>query len=171
MALWQQLRRVVYATTPLVRVALIAWLLGATAYGQQPIEQVDVAIIVHADNELTALTLDQARALFNLKKRFWSNGKSVQVILPSREVPERAVLLDKVYGLSAEQLAAKWRQRIFAGEIITVPTGAPSREFLLHAVESNIGAISAVSASAVSGKVRVIRLDGKLPGESGYPLR
>jgi len=162
-------RALVLATVAVA--GLLALSNGLRVFGEEPPERVAVAIIVNSENVVSGLTMPELRALFNLKTRFWLSGMPVQVILPGKQLQERAVMLEQVYRMSATELAESWRQRIFAGEIHTVPTGAPSSQALVRMVENNRAAIAAVRASAVTDKVHVVRIEGKLPGEPDYPLQ
>lgn len=163
--------RVRRALTGLAAIGVLAVPFFSWAGVESSSDRVDIAIIVHPTNEVTDLSLDKLRALFNLNTQFWPQGKRVRVILPGPGLLEREALLKTVYRVSASDLAERWRQRIFAGEIPGAPSGASSPQALVQAVATSEEAVSAVRASAVNEGVRVLRIDGRLPGEPEYPLR
>ena len=62
-------------------------------------------------------------------------------------------------------------ERVFQGRIDLAPKASRSDEESIGFVASARGLISLVSASAQGlNHVRVLRIDGKLPGDHNYPL-
>jgi hypothetical protein len=64
-----------------------------------------------------------------------------------------------------------WVAKVFRGEVTNEPPVAPSPGVTLDYVATVKGAISFIEANQTQPRVKVLRIDGKLPGENGYPLR
>lgn len=129
-----------------------------------------LAVIVNSANTCPDPTADELRAILTLKRQFWSDGKRVVLILPPTGSPAKSFLLDRVYHLSDSELRKSWANRLFAGEIVAVPTSLRTAEALVAAVRRSPGAVSVVPASAVSPGVRVLAVGGKRPAQPGYPM-
>jgi hypothetical protein len=129
-----------------------------------------VAVIVHASNPCPNPTLLELRDILTLRQQFWKDGKRVTLILPASGSREKCVLQKTVYRSNDDRLRRDWAQRLFTGEIPAVPSSLRSPEARIGAVKHSAGAISVVPAADVTPDVRVLIIDGKRPGEAGYPL-
>lgn len=133
---------------------------------------VALAIVVNLKNPTTNLSLSDLRAYFKHDRTFWPSGRRVQLYLRKTGSPEMKILLDEVYEMSAARLRRYLRGKNFRGEV----TGgkaysiAPSTEKAVARVRATEGAVTVVLASEVPEGVRVLSIDGKRPGEEGYPL-
>ena len=130
-----------------------------------------MVVIVNRSNTSPDPTLDDLRAILNLERQFWKDGKRVVLLLPSAGSPAKELLLKQIYHRTDDQLRKDWARRLFAGEIPAVPTSLRSVEALVGAVAHSPGGVSVVPASsALPESVRVLAVDGKRPGQTGYPL-
>ena len=130
----------------------------------------DIALIVNADNDVADPTLDEVAAYYRLDRQFWPSGDRVVLLLRPRGSPPREALLERVFKMSDEELRKFWARRLFAGEIQAIPSVVPTDEAVLAAVRRSKGALAAIVARDLGEGVRVLRIDGKKPGEKGYPL-
>lgn len=71
--------------------------------------------------------------------------------------------------MDADAIARYWIDQRIRGK--QAPRTLPSTDLRVRVVVKLPGAIGYVSASRVTAEVRVLRIDGRLPNESGYPLR
>ena len=80
------------------------------------------------------------------------------------------LVLEKVYGMSKEEvsalIAAANHGRTNHPAIIVVD----SEKALVEAVESTPGTVGLVDVYSITGGITVLRVEGKLPLEAGYPL-
>jgi hypothetical protein len=130
-----------------------------------------VAVIVNRANTSPDPTLADLQAIFTLHKQYWQDGKRVVLILPPAGSEARNALLQKIYHRTDAQLRKDWARRLFAGEIPAVPTSLRNVPALVGAVAHSPGAIAVVPAgTSVPANVRIVAVDGKLPGEPGYAL-
>lgn len=133
----------------------------------------EFAAITSSKNPVQALTTVRLRRLFRGDEKYW--GENIPVVLVIREPGsnERAFILSKVYGLSETQYKQGWIAKVFRGEATAEPTEVPSNGLASGLVSSQIGGLTIISAANVpkNGSVKVLKVDGKLPGEPGYPLK
>lgn len=141
--------------------------LPAEEIGAEP----GVAVIVNPANNCPDPTLQEVHAILTLQRQFWKDGRRIVLILPASGSFEKSVLLEKVYRRTDAELRKDWARRLFAGEIPAVPTSLRSADALFAAVRRSPGAIAIVPASAaIPPGVRVLAIEGKRPGQPGYPL-
>jgi hypothetical protein len=81
------------------------------------------------------------------------------------------VVLQVIYQMSEAQFKQYWVAKIFRAEAASPPKIVYSNDMQYDLVSAIPGAIAFVDAKAVRPGVRVLRVDGHLPGEKGYPLR
>jgi len=130
----------------------------------------ELAVIVHPKNPVTKVTLAELRAYLKVEREYWPDKKRCDVYLPQTTTDEYDVLLQKVYRMSNKRLQKYWVRRLFSGEISAKPSYVPSAKAAGDQVLKGEGAISIVRAKDVPKGVNVLLIDGKKPGEEGYPL-
>ncbi len=84
---------------------------------------------------------------------------------------ERDVVLRVIYQMSEAQFKQYWVAKIFRAEVASPPKIVYSNDVQLELVSAIPGAIAFVDARNVRPGLKVLRVDGHLPGEQGYPLR
>ncbi len=133
-------------------------------------EPLELAVIVHPKNPVTKVTLAELRAYLKIEREYWPDRKRCDVYLPQSTTDEYDVLLQKIYRMSHKKLQKYWVRRLFSGEISAKPSYVPSAKAAGEQVAKGEGAISVVAAKDVPKGVNVLLIDGKKPGEEGYPL-
>jgi hypothetical protein len=130
----------------------------------------DLAFISNKANSVTTLTLPEAVKVCKGQLGHWPDGKPVSFITRDPAEAEMRLLLEKVYGMSKEDvktlIASANHGRGDHPAIIVLS----SDEAVVKKVESTPGAIGVVDVYSISGGVTVLKLGGKLPLEPGYPL-
>jgi len=129
-----------------------------------------LAVTVNPKNPVTKLPFAELRMYLKVEREFWPNKKHVDVFLPASTTDEYDILLQKVYKKSHKKLQQYWVRRLFSGEISAKPSYVPSAKAAGEEVLKNEGAISIVAANEIPKGVTVLLIDGKKPGEEGYPL-
>jgi hypothetical protein len=137
---------------------------------RKPGDKVALAVILHAKNPVVELSLAELRAYFRMEKQFWPNKRRAVLYLRPSESLEYEILLDKVYRMTHEKLQQFWVRQLFSGEIPAKPSYVPTAEAAGSRVRAGEGAVSVVLFDEVPRGVRVLKVDGKGPGEEGYPL-
>ena len=150
---------------------IIALLLAAphAAHAQSP--RTSVAIVVHPETPIENISLAQLRRIFLGEQQYWQGNARITLLVRAPESLEREFVLDRIYRMNEGQFRQYWIAKLFRAEVASGPKVVYSSEMALELVSAIRGAITFVAASAVQPGVKVIRVDGKLPGESGYPLR
>lgn len=151
------------------------WLLAiaslcATAAGPTP-ESSPVAIIVRPDLPLDNLQFTELRRLMLGDRQFWSSNLKVTLLVRAPGARERDIVLKDVYQMSEAQFRQYWIAKVFRAEAASGPRIVYSNEMATELVAQIPGAVAFVDASQVPSGVKVIKINGHLPGEPGYPLR
>jgi len=156
--------------TALLSAVLAGSLLFAAPARGAP-QAIPIAVIVHEQVPVDDLALPELKRIFRGERLFWAGDMTITLLVPSRGSRERAVLLDKIYERRSEaEYKHYWINKLFDEETQTVPkiTGSPRMSASL--VREIPGAIALVPANRIPRGVKVLRIDGKQPGEAGYPL-
>ena len=133
--------------------------------------QAPIAVIVHQRVPVEDLSLSELRQIFRGERQSWSKDLTVTLLMPPHGSPERKVLLEKIYEQRSEaQYQRHWINKLFddGAQIAPKITGSP--EMSASLARAIPGAIALVPADRIPGGVKVLRIDGKRPGEKGYPL-
>lgn len=98
-------------------------------------------------------------------------GKRLVPLNQALQAPARTQFDKLVLGLTPEQVGRYWIDRRIRDSVQS-PRTIPSPELIVRVVASIPGAIGYVSIArnALPSQVRVLSVDGKLPGERDYPL-
>jgi ABC-type phosphate transport system substrate-binding protein len=130
----------------------------------------EVAVIVNRENPIDDLTYDQLVKIFKQDKRHWNDGRPIYLIMQEAGSPEKELVLKKVFKMDQEALKKFWLTRIFRGEIPSFPKTLSSNAAVRRFVGQVAVAIGFIDASTADETVKVLRIDGKMPGEKGYLL-
>lgn len=161
-----------------IRLGAVAVLLAAAAPGVRPVagqapalQGEGVAIVVHPGAPVDELSLDQLRRIFLADQQFWPDGSRITLLVRAPVAYERDVVLNIIYRMSEEEFRKYWVGKMFRAEVPAGPKIVYSSEMAGGLVTAVPGAIGFVSAGDVMEDAKVLRIDGHLPGEPGYPLQ
>lgn len=130
-----------------------------------------VAVIVNQANPVENLSLADLRKLFRAERNHWPDGRRVTIALLEPGQPERVTVLREIYQMTERDFDRYFVQATFTGEALSAPKTLATVSGVRKFVFNVPGAIGCVRADEVDETVKVIRLDGRLPGEKGYRLR
>ena len=148
-------------------------------FSRSPASHADVpiAVIVHKEVPVNDLSLSELREIFLGERRFWARDLTITLLTPPRGTREREVLLKKIYQQRSEaQVQHYWVNKLFDDEeeegddALAFPKITGSHEMSANLVRTIPGAIALVPANRIPKGVKVLLIDGKKPGEAGYPL-
>jgi hypothetical protein len=129
------------------------------------------AIVASPGVPVSALSLEEVRRIFLMRKRFWKPGDVVTILLPPAKSQTRAFMLSRIYQLDEPGLRRMILEKIYRAEIDLAPKVVGSDSETVDFVAGSRGLVGLVPAEAAAGSpARVLRVDGKLPGDEGYPL-
>src|SRR5216683_1720557 len=131
----------------------------------------DIAVVVHPDTPVTDLSLAEVRKVLLGERQYWTSKLPVVLLIRAPVARERDVVLRVIYQMSEAQFNQYWVAKIFRAEVASPPKIVYSNDVQLELVSAIPGAIAFVDARNVRPGLKVLRVDGHLPGEQGYPLR
>jgi hypothetical protein len=130
----------------------------------------DVALISNKSNSLPPIALADLVKLCKGQTGRWPDGKPVTIVIRQPGSADLKIVEDKIYASTSEEvrtvITLANHNRADRPAIIM----GNSDEEIIHKVESTPGAVGLVDVYSITGAVQVIKIGGKLPLESGYPL-
>ena len=130
-----------------------------------------VAIVVNPKDAVTNLSFTELRRIFLGEQQFWPDRSKVTLLVRAPVAHERAVVLDEIYRMDEDQFRQYWIGKMFRAEVAGGPKIVYSSDMAMNLVSVIPGSITFVLASAVTPNSKVVRIDGKLPSDPGYPLK
>jgi phosphate transport system substrate-binding protein len=131
----------------------------------------DIAVAVNPANPVDSITSGELRRIFSGEKQNWTGGLHVSVFVRAAQARERDSLLNHVLRMTESEYKALWVRKIYSGEVQREPLELPSNGMQLEAIRSDKGGIALISMQDIHQGVKVLRVDGHLPGTPGYPLK
>ncbi len=131
----------------------------------------DVAIVVNQDTPVSELSLSEVRKVLLGERQYWSSKLPIVLLIRAPVARERDVVLKVIYQMSETQYNQFWVAKIFRAEAAAAPKIVYSNDMQFELIAAIPGAIAFVDARNVRPGMKVVRVDGHLPGERAYPLR
>jgi hypothetical protein len=132
-------------------------------------ERVVLAVVVAKTSSVQDVSLAELRRVFTNEGDSDSSG---QRYVPFNHPPHTTdrVAFDKiVLGMSADEVSQFWIDRKIRG-LSGPPRSVDSLSLLLRLIGRLPGAISYARPTQLTGEVRAVRVNGKLPSDPDYPL-
>jgi ABC-type phosphate transport system substrate-binding protein len=118
-------------------------------------------VVVNKDNTTENVSSAQLSKIVRGETKKWPDGKDIVLVLHKESEGENETLqrLNKM-------TAAEWKSFLAAHKdlIVFVETDAD----VLKEVQSEAGAVGLIEVHSIDNTINVVRVDGKLPMESGY---
>jgi hypothetical protein len=153
-------------------ILVVAWWMASPPVASVDAEGRSFAVIVSKAIASDELSVEELRRILTFKRTQWKSGQAINLLLPGGSLPARAFMLSKLYRMSDDELRRFILQRIFQAEIDFAPKVVDAERDAVAFVASGRSAIAIVSADTPGlGTVKVLRIDGRLPGDAGYPLQ
>jgi ABC-type phosphate transport system substrate-binding protein len=137
----------------------------------QTMRGADIAVVVNPDTPVSDLSLADVRKVLLGERQYWNSKLPVVLLIRAPVARERDVVLRVIYQMSEEQFKQFWVAKIFRAEAATPPKIVYSNDMQYELVSAIPGAIAFVDARNVRPGLKVLRVDGRLPGDPNYPLR
>ena len=128
-----------------------------------------VAVVVNEKNPVNNLSAPQLRKLFAGEKRDWAGGLPVKIFVRAPGANERVVML-KLLGMSESEYKRYWAGQVYRGEAQAEPVGLFSNGMQREAVVLYPGAVALVNVQDVKLGMKVVKVNGHMPAETGYPF-
>lgn len=132
-----------------------------------------VAVIVHRSNPMSEISSVQLRHIFLGDQTRWSDNEKITILLLPRGSDERRTVLRVLLRMSEDDFTRHWISKIFRGDVTSGPktgTTAASILKLTAGLPAALGILDAENVPAGAAGVKVLRVDGKAPGDAGYPF-
>jgi ABC-type phosphate transport system substrate-binding protein len=130
----------------------------------------DVAVVVNDRNPVTKMSKTELRKIFAGEERSWSAGVPIRIFVRAPGTHERAALL-KLLDMTEGEYKLYWTAQVFRGEAQTEPIALPSNGMQREALVAYPGAVALVDLQDVKAGMKVLRVEGRMPGEAGYTLK
>ena len=130
-----------------------------------------LAIVVHPSNPVEDLTMTQLRRIFLGEEGHWPNGQRITLVMMEVGQPERKAVLQQICRMSENDYRKAILHRLYTGELLVSPKTLSNPTHVRGFVFNVPGAIGYLRAVDVTESVKVVRIDGHLPSDDGYPLR
>lgn len=133
----------------------------------------DVAVVVNSSVPVDNLTFAELRRLLLGDREFWTSGMRVTLLIRAPIARERDAAVRDVCQMSEAQFRQHWIGKVFRADAANGPRIVYSAEMALDQVSRTPGAMTFVAASTAAGNKsgKILKIDGKLPGQAGYPLK
>src|SRR5579862_6985563 len=133
-------------------------------------QSTDIAIVVRTDVPVDNLSFADLRRLFLGDRQFWTSNLRVTLVMRAPGAHERDVVLKDIYQMSEAQFRQYWIAKVFRAEAASGPRIVYSSEMAVDLVSGTPGAVAFVDSDHVPKGLKVLKVNGLLPGQPGYPL-
>jgi ABC-type phosphate transport system substrate-binding protein len=130
----------------------------------------DVVFIVHPLNPQNDISSSDLVQILRMEQQHWDAGGRIYLVLQESDTPEKDLVLKKLYRMKDAALKLLYLEKLYRGEIASFPRIAHSNSAVKKIVAQAPNALGFIDVAAADSTVKVLRIDGKKPGEAGYRL-
>jgi len=130
----------------------------------------DIAIVAHSNLPVDDLSFAELRKVALGDRQYWATNLRVTLLLRAPVSVERDIVLQRVYEMSESQFRQYLIGKVFRAEVASGPKIVNSTDAAIGLVSSLPGSIAFIDSAQVPKNLKIIRIDGKLPGQEGYRL-
>ena len=120
-----------------------------------------MAVVVNKDNTVGNVSAAHLGKMFRFEVKKWPDGRTITFVLHKDSAGEIETL-ERLVKINAGEL--RTLENAHKDSIILVDSDAD----VLKMVQSMPGAVGLIELHSVDNSINVVRVDGKLPMESGY---
>jgi len=128
----------------------------------------NMAVVVSTSSRLSDVSLAELAKLCKGVQKTWPDGKVFMVVIKDPQAPEMRLADEKLFGAEPTEIKALIGKLNEGRAVVKV---VDSDEDLLRTVGATPGAVGILDVYSINSSVKVLRLDGKLPFDVGYPLK
>ena len=151
-------------------ICLAGFLFAVAAHAQDG-DKGPLAIVVHPSATVENLTMAELRRIFLAEQQHWQDNSRIILLMRAPAAYERDFVLDRIYKMSEDQFRRYWIAKMFRAEVASGPKVVFSTNMARELVTVIPGSITFVLSSDAGSDEKVIKIDGKLPGDPAYPLK
>ena len=132
----------------------------------------NIAVIVNKSNPVSDVSYNELKQISEARKQYWDNGDKIILIFKPVTSVETRTLIDMVYKIKYEEFDKYWFLKVYENKIMEFPKILNSTGTINILVSEIQGAIAFIGVDEVSkrGNIKVLRVNGKMPDEGGYPF-
>ena len=130
----------------------------------------DVAVVVQRDLPVDELTFAELRKILMGERQFWPSNVRVTLLIRAPAAHERDIVIKNILQMTEAQFSQYWISKVFRAESATSPKTVYTNEITASLVSNIPGSIAFIESTQVPKNLKVLRIDGRLPGEKGYPF-
>ena len=131
----------------------------------------DLAVIVNKDCKLTDVSSADLAKYFKADKSKMPDGTKVAIAMQDVGRPEREAALKGIYKMSETEYNDHFVEATFTGAVAAAPKALPSGAAVKKFIADTPGGLSYVRGGDVDDSVKVLKIDGKSPGDADYKLK
>lgn len=155
----------------LFRLAGLGLILLSAVAGPRAQAPTDIAVVVNPSVALDNLSLADLRRILLGDREYWSSGARVTILIRAPIARERDAVVREICQMTEAQFRQHWIAKVFRADTPSGPKIVYSNEMAIDQVSRTPGAVTFVQAPVNNPNVKILRVDGRLPGQSGYRLR
>jgi hypothetical protein len=126
------------------------------------------ALVTVSGSKLQEVSLPELTKFCKGTQRTWPDGRNFTLVMHDPESPEMHGAIQKLFGVPPSEMKPLIAKLNASRPVIRI---VESDEELLRLVEATPGTVGLVDIYAINSAVKVLRIDGKLPFDSGYVLK
>ena len=118
----------------------------------------ELQLYVHKSVPIDSITLGDLRAIFTLRKEYWSDGTPINVLVESDKSLRHEAFCKNLLKIYPYQLRALWSKKFFSG-MGSLPTIVSSQNEMLHIITSIKGSIGYLDDTREYSDVKKITIN------------
>jgi hypothetical protein len=126
------------------------------------------AVIVPGGSKQQNVSLADMTKFCRGEKSSWPDGQTFTLVMLDPETPEMGGPVRKLFGVSSTEVKEQVAKLNALRPFIRI---VDHDEDILRVVNATPGAVGIVDVYAINSSVKVLRIDGLLPFDSGYALK
>jgi hypothetical protein len=152
------------------RFTLAPLILLSAGLASAPEQSADLAIVVNESSLLENVSSAELSKIFKAERTRTPGGFKYIIGVRDPGSSERKAALKDIYHMTDPDYEKFFLQATFAGKVQTVPKELTSPAAVRQFIASSPGAISYLRANDTDASVKILKVDGKAPGDPAYPI-
>ena len=131
----------------------------------------DVSVVVHPGVPVDNLTIAELRNYLTGEREFWPDRTRVTILIRAPVARARDIAVKDICQMTEAQFRQHWIGKVFRADAASAPKIVYSNDSALETVARTPGAIAFVEGAVTAKNVKVVKVEGRSPGQQGYRLR
>lgn len=127
--------------------------------------------MVDRNSPVNNVSMTELREMFFGDRKWWSHNRPITLVTMARGSAERETVLRTIYRMDERAFENYFFFEVFRGELPNGPTNTFTARGVKKFISERPGSLGYLRVSEVDSSVKVLRIDGLLPDDDGYPLR